>query len=466
VALLTHESLSVGVDVGKHQHVAGFVSSTLLERHGRFEGCPALVFANTREGFRTLVERLETYAPLEQVFVLMEKTGHYHQARLQYLLDLDIAVHRIHVPERTAGLLKTDKRDALGLANRLSTQLELGAQVADTSQLVRRAVPPTDAAALLRGLVRHRYELGHEATRRKNKLTAISDELFPEFAILFKDPNAAGALALREACPTPHAIATAAWVDLLALRVGHHPSETKLRQLQAAAATSIGTHDLGRQRGLVLEQRQLIRELRLLQAHIAELDAEIGGIVVTAREGRILTSIPFIGPLQAATILAAIGHIDNFVSAGALRASCGWAPQVRRSGETVDQAKLTRGGTRTMKQILYLVVANAIQRPECAWARLDARLVPRKCSYDARRQRYVGTNKVLARIAGQMVSIIYALLKRDAELLARYAPGRLPPEPMLYDPAVHRAHREGHYRASKPQRSRSIITALPAHVDV
>ena len=465
VPLLARESLYVGVDIGKHQHVAGFVSSTLLDRHGRFEGCPALAFANTREGFRALVERVESYAPLEQVFVLMEKTGHYHQALLQYLLDLDIAVHLIHVQERTAGLLKTDKRDALGLANRLYNQLQLGAQVTDKSQLVRRAVPPTEAAALLRGLVRHRYELVHEATRRKNKLTAICDELFPEFSALFKDPNAVGALALREAFPTPHAIVTAAQAELVALRVGHHPSEAKLRQLQAVAATSIGTHDLGRQRGLVLEQRQLIRELRMLQAHIAELDAEISHIIASAREGRILTSIPVIGPLQAATILAAIGHIDNFASAGALRAYCGWAPRVTHSGETLDQAKLTRGGTRTLKQTLDLVVANAIQRPECAWARLYARLVPRKCSYDERRQRYIGTNKVLARIAGQLVSTIYALLKRDAELLAQSAPGRLPPTPMLYDPAVHKAHREGHYRASKPQRSRSSITALPAHAD-
>src|SRR5258706_2553151 len=336
VPLLAHESLYVGIDVGKHQHVAGFVSSTLLERHGRFEGCPALVSANTREGFRALVERLESYAPLEQVFVLMEKTGHYQQALLQYLLDLDIAVHLIHVQERTAGLLKTDKRDALGLANRLYAQLELGAQVANKSQLVRRAVPPTEAAALLRGLVRHRYELVHEATRRKNKLIAICDELFPEFAALFKDPNAAGALALREACPTPHAVATATLADLLARRVGSHPSAAKLRQVQTSAATSIGTHDLGRQRGLVLEQRQLIRELRLLIEHVAELDAEIGTIVAASREGRILTSIPVIGPLQAAAIIAAIGHVDNFASAAALRAYCGWAPQITRSGETLD----------------------------------------------------------------------------------------------------------------------------------
>ncbi len=40
-----------------------------------------------------------------------------------------------------AGIIKTDKRDALGLTNQLYNQLELGVQVADTLQVVRRAVP-------------------------------------------------------------------------------------------------------------------------------------------------------------------------------------------------------------------------------------------------------------------------------------------------------------------------------------
>src|SRR5258708_23877502 len=126
VPLLARESLYVGIDVGKHKHVAGFVSRTLLERHGRFEGCPALAFDNTREGFRALVERSTTYTPLEQVFVLMQKTGHYHHALLQYLLDLDVAVHLVHVQERTAGLLKTDKRDALRPPHPLYPQPEPG----------------------------------------------------------------------------------------------------------------------------------------------------------------------------------------------------------------------------------------------------------------------------------------------------------------------------------------------------
>jgi hypothetical protein len=37
VPMLLHESLYVGIDVGKAKHVAGFVSTTILERHQRFE---------------------------------------------------------------------------------------------------------------------------------------------------------------------------------------------------------------------------------------------------------------------------------------------------------------------------------------------------------------------------------------------------------------------------------------------
>ena len=76
VTPLANESLYVGVDSGKHSHVAGFVSKTLLQRHERFEGCPVLAFDQSREGFRALVDRIQTYVPLAQADVLVEKTGH------------------------------------------------------------------------------------------------------------------------------------------------------------------------------------------------------------------------------------------------------------------------------------------------------------------------------------------------------------------------------------------------------
>ena len=62
--------------------------------------------------------------------------------------------------------------------------------------------------------------------------------------------------------------------------------------------------------------------------------------------------------------------------------------------------------------------------------------------------------KVFGRIAGQMIEMIYALLKKDAEVLSKVPPGVEPPEPMLYDPATYQAHRNGHYRSLKPTQKR------------
>ena len=95
--LLASEALYVGIDIGKRTHVAGFLSTTLLARHQRFDHCPVLSIENSHEGFRSLVDRIKTYVPLIQVQVLLEVTGHYHRTLMQYLQDLDIPVYMIHV---------------------------------------------------------------------------------------------------------------------------------------------------------------------------------------------------------------------------------------------------------------------------------------------------------------------------------------------------------------------------------
>lgn len=462
IPMLAQETLYVGIDIGKATHVAGFLSMTLLTRHQRFEHCPALTFANSREGFRALVDRIRAYVPLTQVYCLLEVTGHYHRAMLQYLQELDIPVYIMHVQKRQAGLLKTDKRDALGLANHLYNHLEKGVQVADPMQAVRRLVAPTEPAAQLRGMVQHRYELSHESTRRKNKLTAICDEVFPEFTQVCKDPNLASALALRERFPTPAAVATASLNALQSARVGHHPSDAKLFELQRLAQESIGTKDLARLRGLVFEQAQLIRELDLIQRHLEQLEAEMTQVVEHCREGQILLSIPGIGPLQAATIIALIGNIANFSRPSQLKSYFGWAPTLAQSGQTLDHARLSPRGIRQAKQMLYLLVWTTIKM-DCEWARIYERLVPIKCSYDERTRKYTGRGKVIGRIAGQMVSVIYALLKQDQEIVSKIAPGTKAPAPVLYDPAVHRRHRAGQYQAASSGIKSNKVIQLPPH---
>jgi transposase len=458
--MLPHETIYLGVDVGKFRHVAGFLSRTLLQRHKHFEGCPTFAFEQSREGFRAFVDRIREYTPLEQVTVLLEHTGHYHKNLEQYLLELDITVYRIHVQERPKGMMKTDKRDALGLANRLYTQLELGAQVEDKMQLVRRTAPPTPAAAQLRGFMQHRYELSQQSTQLRNKLTAICDEVFPELTQIFHDPNREVALAFREKFPTPHEMAMA---SLSALRESRHrnfPSEANLLHLQQLARETIGITNVDRLRGLKVEQELLTKELRLVQEHLERLDTEISDIVKNSREGQILLSMPPIGPVQAATIIATVGTIANFEKASELKCYFGWAPRQEQTGVSFDRTKLARRGVRPMKHMLYLMATRSTTF-ECEWARIYQRLLPRLGTYDERIKDYRGKKKVLGRIAGQMASMIFALLKTDQETLSQVPPGQEPPPPMLYDQEVHRRHQEGHYRSLKPGTQPRKILQLP-----
>jgi transposase len=452
-SMLTNESLYVGVDIGKHRHVAGFVSNTLLTRHERFEACPVLTFEQSREGFRSLVDRICNYVPLVQCFVLLEQTGHYHKALVQYLLELGVSVYVIHVQKRPSYMVKTDKRDALSLANHLYNQLEKGIQLAEKKQLVRQAHPPSQTASLLRGVIRHRYELVQESTQRKNKLTALCDELFPEFSQICKLPNLPSALSLREHFPTPQDMGGTSLTQLQQARVGPYPPDAKLLALQRLAGQSIGTKDSWRRQGLVLEQSQLIKELRLLQEHIEQLDAVIHQTLETSREGKILSSIIGIGSIQAASIIAHIGHIDNFESAAALKSYFGWAPRRTQTGVTSDSTHLAHAGNHVMKQTIYLVVCNAV-RMDSEWKQIYERLVPRKCIYDEGTRSYRGKLRVIGHIAGQMIEMIYALLKTDQEVLVNLSPGVEPPPPMLYDPEVHHAHRQGKYHSLKPQVSK------------
>jgi transposase len=397
-----------------------------------------------------------------QAYVLVEKTGHYHIALREYLLECDMTVYEFAPMERK--VVKTDKRDAQRLANELYNQLELHAQVADKKQVVRSALPMSGVARQLHGLVQHRFELVHEETRRKNKLTSILDQLFPEFTQVFKNPNQPNGQAIRARYPTPQAIATASLTDLLATRTGTRPSNAAYAHLQELATQTIGTHDLVRQRALVFEQGQLLREMALLHEHIEQLDAQIEQLMATSREGRILTSIPGIGPYMGAVLLSRIGNILNFPDAAALKAYLGWAPHLMQTGTTLDQASLSPAGTRLTRWILYMAVWKAIGE-DCPWAALYERLVPRKCAYDERKREYVGKTKVIGRVAGQMIKTIYMLLRRDAELLATIPPGMTPPDPMLYDVEMHRAHVAGAYVPAKRRPLPARIVRLPKQTE-
>jgi len=105
---------------------------------------------------------------------------------------------------------------------------------------------------------------------------------------------------------------------------------------------------------------------------------------------------------------------------------------------------------------MYLIVWTAIKM-DSEWAHMYQRLVPLKCSYNEATRRYIGRGKVIGRIAGQIISMIYALLMTDYETLSHLSPGAKPPKPMLYNAEVHRRHRAGEYQPLKPRQQKQLL---------
>jgi len=430
--------LYVGIDISKTSCVAAFLS------HENTTKRPALLhFAQSRSGFEALSARMRSLAPLAECTVLVEHTGHYAHPLLQFLHEQGVACSMLHVQERDRRKQKSDRRDAQALCRLLYNQQALGVEAEAGSRLYP-LLAPAPHALRLSALTHHYEDVTVGIVARLNRLTAICDEVFPEFTRIFKDPNLLIALAYREHFPTPALLACATIDDLRALRRRSFPSEKQLVELQRLARESIGVKNADRLDGLLLEQQHLIAELRLLQSERADLEVKITAIVEGCREGQILTSIPGIGMIQAGILIAAIGTIANFRRAADLKSYCGWAPREVQTGTTSDSRYLPRGGNGSLRRLFYLATMTAIGH-DTEFRALYQRLLPLKCSYDARTKRYRGAKKLIGRIAGQLITLVYALLQHDHEVLAALKEGEEAPTPVLYDREIHRRHRSGHY---------------------
>ena len=112
----------------------------------------------------------------------------------------------------------------------------------------------------------------------------------------------------------------------------------------------------------------LVREIRSLEKAIKELDKGIEEIVQTLPEYQCLTSIPGIGPVYAAGIIAEIGQIERFDSQAKIAKYAGLSWKENQSGKRSSQnTPMIHRGNRFLRY--YLVeAANSVKRylPEYA----------------------------------------------------------------------------------------------------
>ncbi|HAQ3478820.1 TPA: IS110 family transposase, partial [Enterococcus faecium] len=105
----------------------------------------------------------------------------------------------------------------------------------------------------------------------------------------------------------------------------------------------------------------LVREIRALEKNIKELDKAIEQVIVVIPEYQCLTSIPGVGKVYAAGLIAEIGQIERFEDQTKLAKYAGLSWKVNQSGNYQSQnTPLTKQGNRYFRY--YLVeAANSVK---------------------------------------------------------------------------------------------------------
>jgi len=397
------DTLVVGIDVAKFQHVA----RAILPGGDISKPFP---FANNREGFLSLLAQLGAWkaTAASGVIIGMESTGVYWVNLARWLREQGcrvVQVSGLHV-HRAKELLDnsrgtSDSKDALLIADLVAQGKYLG------------FVQLNGVCADLRSLVVLRQRLVRELTARRNMLHDAVGLLFPEFAEVFRDLTRMSARRVLGRFSTPAAILAQSPQEmrrLLAADGSVWASVEKLTRLQAVAAQSIGAREgvAGMERFL----QDTLLELDSLEGRLQQVEAEIGRLVEQVDETPILTSVLGVGTMTAAAILAETGGLKQYSCAAAVLKLAGFNLYQISSGVYRGNRRISKRGRSLLRQMLYFAALHHT-RPGTPLYPYYAELLRR------------GKPKMVAVIAlsCRLVRLLYALV-RDGR---RYS--ERPPQP-------------------------------------
>lgn len=182
------------------------------------------------------------------------------------------------------------------------------------------------------------------------------------------------------------------------------PAERELQALQVQRGTLIAERTAVRQRQQrpqpALVRRQLRGQQRLLERQIAALDAAawdlIRGDAGLARKAEILLSIPSLGPVTTAVLLAFMPELGRLTGRAAASLT-GVVPYARESGTWKGRSRIQCGRSRVRKALYMAAVCAMRGHPEFKqlYERLTARGKPGKVALTAVMRKLVVLANVL-----------------------------------------------------------------------
>ena len=394
--------LFVGIDVGSRGNTA-YLMRPDGEKHSNF------TVQNNRGGAKILIDKIVsalTAMGLEQVVIGMEATGIYGD-NLVYALREDGALGRfqrkIHVlnpkqvskfKESYSDLPKNDDVDAFVIADKLRF-----------GRITKEVYMDDYRYKALQTLTRARFYAVQDLTREKQR---FANYLFLKCSGLAQDKDIANSsattIALMERFETVDELA---YADLDELTVfidekGRNFADpaAKAKAIQTAARNSYRL-PITVNNSVNQAMSVCIATMRALEKQIKVLDKQIEQLFAIIPNT--LTSVPGIGKVYSAGIIAEIGDVNRFQSQASVAKYAGLVWKQHQSGEFEAQnTRLIKSGNRFLRYYL-LEAANSVRRCDSEFKRY----------YDLK---YKQVNKyqhkrALALTARKLVRLVFRLLK-------------------------------------------------------
>ena len=378
----------VGIDIGKNHHEASIVSPE-GKQIGR-----SLRFATTHKGADSLMSFIFKNIGNSPCVFGMEATVHYWYPIYSFLKAKGYTIYVIN-PIQSDSLRKMYIRQT----KKDSIDSFLIAEVIRFGQFGTTSMADENILAM-RQLCRYRDSVISSRTEIKLRIGTIMEQIFPEYEKQFSSLWVSTSMGILEKYLTPENIKNAPIDELFEIikdKSHNRLTRAKAISIKDAAADTFGIKIA--QDAFSFQLKQLIDRMNFLDKQIEALDCQI--LEYYEKFDCYLHTIPGIGMIAAATILAEIGDINRFKSSSALVAFAGIDPTVRQSGEfSSTHNHMSKRGSPYLRHAIFLAATT------CSFHN-----IPLNAYYKKKREQGKHHLTATGAVARKLTTIIYAVFR-------------------------------------------------------
>ena len=378
----------VGIDIGKNHHEASIVSP-----EGKQIG-HSLRFATTHKGADSLMSFIFNNIGNSSCIFGMEATGHYWYPIYSFLKARGYTIYVIN-PIQSDSLRKMYIRQT----KNDSIDSFLIAEVIRFGQFTTTSMADENILAM-RQLCRYRDSVISSRTEIKLRISTIMEQIFPEYEKQFSSLWLSTSMGILEKYLTPENIENAPIDELFEIikdKSHNRLTKAKAISIKEAAADTFGIKIA--QDAFSFQLKQLIDRMNFLDKQIEALDCQI--LEYYEKFDCYLHTIPGIGMIAAATILAEIGDINRFKNSSALVAFAGIDPTVRQSGEfNSTHNHMSKRGSPYLRHAIFLAATT------CSFHNS-----PLNAYYKKKRDQGKHHLTATGAVARKLTTVIYAVLR-------------------------------------------------------